>query len=184
MTCIYGLPHIKLYPIVEPYDKKSSLNQSRQIICNELKKVLNLDFAPTISHNSNGKPSIKELPQVNISISHTDGAISFILDKENNVGIDIEIISKRATKILNRITKTSERELISDKNTHFYSALFFSAKETAYKLFSKPNTTIADFIIVGLDLINQNISISFLDKLIQVNYKKLDKYILTWSMFL
>ena len=54
-----------------------------------LKKVLNISVLPDFSYNKNGKPYLKEYPDVHFNLSHTDSAIAFIIS-DRVCGIDIE----------------------------------------------------------------------------------------------
>lgn len=182
MNTIYGFPHVR-FLLEEDRNRISLLRMSRKLIVEEVKNVLSLDFLPTILHRDNGSPFIKEIIGTNISISHTRGAVAFILDNDSCVGIDIEIITQRAVRLLDRFTEEKERNIIADKSDPFYSTLFFSAKETSYKLMNSCAETITDFCVTNIDAEKKEIYLRYLDmEIVKVNYEKIGDYVVTWAV--
>ncbi len=81
-----------------------------------------------IGHNTDGKPLVDGY---HISISHTIGYVTIILSRVYEVGIDIEYVSKRVSRIASRFLRPDEP--FADIRTQLVA---WCAKETAYKLFS------------------------------------------------
>ena len=180
MDYVFGLPHVTFFSS-EPGNKKMLLALSRNIIVEKIRDILCFDIHPTILHESNGRPFIKECPEINISISHTKGATAFILDKNNDVAVDIEVISERACVLFDRFTKREERTLILGESDPFYHTLFFSAKETSFKLMNRFASTITDFSVINIDTLQEKIYLRYLDsESITVRYKRLENHVITW----
>jgi len=86
-----------------------------------------------ILYTDSGKPYLADESYF-ISISHTKGYISLILDEKKSVGIDIEYISSRVEKIQKRFVNEEEEKNISKKHPLIHLLLHWSAKEALFKL--------------------------------------------------
>mgnify|MGYP000890381046 FL=1 len=95
-----------------------------------------LGYQPLVGHNEDGKPIIEGY---HVSISHTLGYVAVILSREYEVGIDIEYISDRVSRISSRFLRVDEEFTnITDK------LIAWCAKETMYKLFSSEHLALKD----------------------------------------
>lgn len=92
-----------------------------------LRELLNRDV--TIAHDSNGKPYIAENKSF-ISISHSKNMVA-VMVAEQNLGIDIEQITARATKVRHKFLTGSELGWCKTDTEH---TLVWTVKEAAYKL--------------------------------------------------
>ncbi|MBR2194394.1 MAG: 4'-phosphopantetheinyl transferase superfamily protein [Salinivirgaceae bacterium] len=92
-----------------------------------LRKLLNRDV--TIAHDSNGKPYIAESKSF-ISISHSKNMVA-VMVAEQNLGIDIEQITARTTKVHHKFLTGSELDWCKTDTEH---TLVWTVKEAAYKL--------------------------------------------------
>ena len=129
-----------------------------------------LGYEPLLEHNEDGKPFIKDY---NISISHTLGYVAVILSREYEVGIDIEYISDRVSRISSRFLRVDEEFTnITDK------LITWCAKETMYKLFSSEHLALKDIKVdPQLRLVtnlNRNVILEF-------KCECTSKYILTYT---
>ena len=129
-----------------------------------------LGYEPLLEHNEDGKPFIKDY---NISISHTLGYVAVILSCEYEVGIDIEYISDRVSRISLRFLRVDEEFTnITDK------LIAWCAKETMYKLFSSEHLALKDIKVdPQLRLVtnlNRNVVLEF-------KCECTSKYILTYT---
>lgn len=86
-----------------------------------------------INYSPSGKPFFAD-GSYYISISHTKGYVAVILNKKNEVGIDIEYVSPRVNKIRSRFMNQTEEENISKENETIHSLLHWSAKEALFKI--------------------------------------------------
>ena len=92
-----------------------------------------------------GKP-IDSLNKVMFSISHTKGYAAAIACDGIHTGIDIELISDRASRIAPRFLHSSERKLIEqsqDAGICGIHTLCWSIKETVYKWWGRPGIDFA-----------------------------------------
>jgi phosphopantetheinyl transferase len=92
-----------------------------------------------------GKP-IDRLNKVMFSISHTKGYAAAIACDGIHTGIDIELISERASRIAPRFLNASERKLIEqshDDGICGIHTLCWSIKETVYKWWGRPRIDFA-----------------------------------------
>jgi len=92
-----------------------------------------------------GKP-IDSLNKVMFSISHTKGYAAAIACDGIHTGIDIELISDRASHIAPRFLNASERKLIEQSHDAGISGihtLCWSIKETVYKWWGRPGIDFA-----------------------------------------
>lgn len=86
-------------------------------------------------YSPDGKPQLAD-KSFHISISHTKGYVAVVLNKEHEVGIDIEYISSRVSKIRKRFLNKQEEENIVKENELIHLLLHWSAKESIYKVLS------------------------------------------------
>ncbi|MBO7144218.1 MAG: 4'-phosphopantetheinyl transferase superfamily protein [Salinivirgaceae bacterium] len=92
-----------------------------------LRELLNRDV--TIAHDSNSKPYIAENKSF-ISISHSKNMVA-VMVAEQNLGIDIEQITARTTKVRHKFLTGNE---LGWCKTDIEHTLVWTVKEAAYKL--------------------------------------------------
>jgi len=85
-----------------------------------------------ILYNSFGKPYLSD-NSYHISISHTKGYAALILNKENEVAIDIEKITAKVENVRKRFVNEEEEKALSQSNELIHLLLYWSAKESIYK---------------------------------------------------
>jgi len=85
-----------------------------------------------INYTPLGKPYLAD-NSFHISISHTKGYAALILNKENEVAIDIERIAPRVENIRERFVNEEEAKVLSQQNERIHLLLYWSAKETIFK---------------------------------------------------
>jgi 4'-phosphopantetheinyl transferase EntD len=91
-----------------------------------------------ILYNSLGKPYLSD-NSFHISISHTKGFAALILNKENDVAIDIEKISSKVENVQKRFVNEEEEKALSQTNERIHLLLYWSAKESLFKLINEEN---------------------------------------------
>ncbi|MCA8831384.1 4'-phosphopantetheinyl transferase family protein [Hymenobacter pini] len=95
-----------------------------------------LNDAPAALHNDeNGRPYFQELPAYGISLSHSGEWVAAVLSTQEPVGIDIELVRPKAKKLAPRVLAESELADAGSNATKY--CLYWSAKETLYKLHSR-----------------------------------------------
>ena len=91
-----------------------------------------------ILYNSVGKPYLSDNSYY-IGISHTKGYAALILNKENEVSVDIERITARIENIRTRFVNEEEEKALSKTNELIHLLLLWSSKESLYKRLSLEN---------------------------------------------
>lgn len=131
-----------------------------------------------ISYTESGKPFIKNSP-INISISHTKGMVAVIVSK-SIVGVDIEKNSDRVLRIENKFMSETEKLQIDKSNKANNLLIYWSAKETLYKIFDtkgldfKKNLYINNFELMKSGGIVGNINTETANLRYKLNYFHID----------
>ncbi|MCL2652063.1 MAG: 4'-phosphopantetheinyl transferase superfamily protein [Candidatus Azobacteroides sp.] len=115
-----------------PAIEKMSENRKREwLTIRVLVKEL-LGEEKEILYNSLGKPYLSD-NSFYIGISHTKGYAALILNKENEVAIDIEKITTKVENVWKRFVNEEEEKALSQSNELIHLLLYWSAKESIYK---------------------------------------------------
>ena len=122
--------------------KSESLRKQRlavRALLNEL-----FDDKVYLAHHDNGKPYI-ENNSINISITHTEKYVAVILDRDDEVGIDIESLDRDFSVVEKKALSEDEIDDLEDdreeKNEQL--AIYWCAKEAIFKKMSQYNV---DFV--------------------------------------
>lgn len=155
--------------------KRKEFYASRILIKN-LCKSFNIKYNGIIKKDS-GKPYLKNRTE-NISISHSFPYVTGILNKEKKCGIDIEKIQKKILKINHKFL--SESELNKIKNNTQKNTIYWTAKESLYKLKGEFLSFKNDIKIIELKN-SFNIYGKVLSKRIPLKVEEIDDYIITYT---
>ena len=99
-----------------------------------------------LSHHDNGKPYIENCA-TNISISHTEKYVAIILSDHEDVGIDVESLSRDFSAVEKKALSEDEKEdLEDDESRNEQLAIYWCAKEAIYKLLGQHNMDFAEQI--------------------------------------
>jgi len=90
---------------------------------------------PVLQNDENGRPFFPMLPSFAISLSHSGEWVAAIVATKGIVGIDIELVRSKAQKLASRFLSDAEQADAGDETTKY--SLYWSAKETLYKLHSR-----------------------------------------------
>ncbi len=108
-----------------------------------------------ISHTENKKPFLKNLPNIQISISHSEDYCGAVVSFDKNIGLDLEKtqekIQKIAPKFLSELEKNTFFSKNISENTPFDIDLLtqiWSSKEAMYKLYAEKKMTFKNDILV------------------------------------
>ncbi|MCL1867333.1 MAG: 4'-phosphopantetheinyl transferase superfamily protein [Paludibacter sp.] len=147
-----------------PVDANLTKRQGENICAKTLfEKILNQNVE--IVHDENGKPFLKDNP-LKISISHSKTEVAVIVDREKQVGIDIEAISQKILRLAERFLSKKELEEIPQSTENY--TLAWATKETAFKIIGKKATDFRqsleiqkiekndNFGIISLKFLNEN----------------------------
>ena len=91
-----------------------------------------LGYYPGIEYDGGGCPRIKSLPEMKISISHTDGLVAVSLSRQAS-GIDLERISPRIIRIRDKFLHQEEFDYVPDNLALRLLYIQWCAKEAMYK---------------------------------------------------
>jgi len=153
-----------------------------------LKELTGSEMA--IVYRDSGAPYLQD-SDLHISISHTKGFSSVIISPDQFVGIDIEYHSERIHRIKSRFLCKEEIELLGSNPATDDLLVFWSAKETVFKMIGQTTADtqndirIIDFkasscdrgiLIVKESLTSQSITF-------QVNYFITPDFVLTHSSY-
>lgn len=82
-----------------------------------------------VDHYPSGRPFLKGLPRLQVSVSHTSGYVAVALSADGCPGVDVEHYTVRIDRLRKRIVASDEQA----DNT-WDILLHWSAKETAFKM--------------------------------------------------
>ena len=122
--------------------KSESLRKQRLAV----RALLNELFEDKVylAHHDNGKPYI-ENNSINISITHTEKYVAVILDRDDEVGIDIESLDRDFSVVEKKALSEDEIDDLEDdreeKNEQL--AIYWCVKEAIFKKMSQYNV---DFV--------------------------------------
>jgi 4'-phosphopantetheinyl transferase EntD len=124
----------KYLPVIEPMIE----NRKREWLTIRvlLKELLGQE--KEILYNSLGKPYLSD-NSYHISISHTKGYAALIINRENEVAIDIEKITSKVENIRKRFVNEEEEKALSQTNERIHLLLYWSAKESLFKRLNVEN---------------------------------------------
>lgn len=135
--------------------------------------------------NAAGKPIFPE-SSFRVSISHCQNLAAVILSDAYEVGIDIEIISPKVMRVRNKfMTDTEKNDAAEDVEK---TLIYWSGKETLYKLYSKrqlifkDNLFIKPFSKARAGTVAAQITAPDIHKNYILHYEVLDQHILTYSI--
>lgn len=136
-----------------------------------------------VLYNETGKPFLKNSAQ-KISISHSEQYAAVFLASVS-CGVDVERISKRTLSVAGKYLGDSERRLIGNEMPEFYHTLFWSAKESLYKLTGLPDfkkeMTAVHLPVPGKGCFPVQVNGGGTETLYTVYYTSFDQHVLTWA---
>ncbi len=101
-----------------------------------------------LSHHDNGRPYI-ENSVTNISITHTEKYVAVILNDNEDVGIDIESLSRDFSPVEKKALSEDEiDDLEDDGSRNGQLAIYWCAKEANYKMLGQYDVNFAEQIEV------------------------------------
>ena len=149
-----------------------------------LAKMINPDTK--IIYNGNRKPYIEDGSH-NISISHSKKLTSILLNKTKRVGIDLEFMSHRISKIAHKFINDNESINKNDLTEKYYLYVHWCAKEALYKICDKKdinfklNLFIKPFQLNNEGVIKGKVDSERINEEFDLNYFKYDNYIIVYT---
>lgn len=142
-----------------------------------------------IRYDSFGKPYLVS-DQADISFTHTGKFAAAICSSTCKVGIDLEQVREKISRVASRFLTPGELSMASGKEDRLkVLTLFWSAKETLYKINGKPDLDIQhDLCIESFTYLclpdgelNTRIKRPASELVIPVSYHLMEDTILTWA---
>ncbi|MBN1417028.1 MAG: 4'-phosphopantetheinyl transferase superfamily protein [Bacteroidales bacterium] len=171
---------IKVVENFRNYDRKLEWLSVRVLLNAMTQKEL------TITYNGNRKPYVQG-DRYNISISHSKDLTAILLSRKKRVGIDMEYMSHRISRIAHRFINSDE--IISEEPdlSTFHMYIHWCAKEALYKICDKQdiqlkeNITIEPFYPKQQGTLTGWVRNRFRNDHFMMEYIKIDNYVVVWS---
>ena len=174
--------HVDCAQIAEVNDKrKKEWLASRVLVYTLLKQFTGMPAV--LRKDQNGKPYFEGLP-FHVSVSHSPALAAVIISDKYEVGIDIELLSPKALRVAGKFLSEAENAYTAQNESQ--TCLYWSAKETLYKLYSRKQLIFKDNLILKPSAIQnmlegQVITTDF-SKLYQIRYEFLPDHVLTYCI--
>ena len=106
---------------------------SYALLCQGLKEM-GYDLQPTFIYGDNGKPSLKELPELHFNLSHCKRAVVCAVS-DHPVGIDAEVLGRYSERLAQYTMNEDElAEIAAAKDKDVAFTRLWTMKEAAMKL--------------------------------------------------
>lgn len=144
------------------------------------------EFTPLplqLLRNEYGKPYFSD-SRYHVSISHSPVLAAVILSDKHEVGIDIEPISPKALRVQEKFLTAAEKSytMANEQET----CLYWSAKETLYKMYSRKRLIFKENLAVAPtgepNVLQGRVQTENFSKLYRISYETLHSHILTYCI--
>ena len=139
---------------------------------------------PIVQRNTHGKPIFEQAPYY-VSISHSPGLAAVILSSKYEVGIDVELLSPKALRVADKFLSEDEKNYTCGEADK--TCLYWSAKETLYKMYSQRKLFFKENLLLQPDPETENLLLGRVQtdnfsKLYQLHYEVLQQHIRTYCI--
>ena len=153
-----------------------------------VKDLLGASEAP-MYYTEHGKPVLKDHSEY-LSVTHTANYSAAIISSSSRVGIDIELLRDRITRVADKFLSQEEQAGIGSEHLIEKLYVIWGAKESLYKLYGKPEVEFKrDIIIDSFDYICEGIGHCHArmhspegEAFYDVYYEKTDDYMLVYAI--
>lgn len=175
-------PRISSHPLVADIQTPSAYAKHRKTEWLTIRYlVAQAGFNHEIQYSEKGKPYLKDAA-VNISISHSC-EYAAVMVAPGCCGMDVEMISGRAARVAHKFLSVEERNELAGENQNLLYTLFWSAKESLYKITGSPDF-LKSFRIVSQSSGEQLLWVEHREEKNVTRYKVFytifDGHVLTW----
>ena len=138
-----------------------------------------------IKKDENGKPYLKK-STTELALTHSFPYIAVIMDASHDVGIDLEQPKEKLVRLAHKFV--SEKELAFCKLTPIMLCIFWSAKETLYKIYSRrglifnEHLSLSEFELQPAGTIRGHIHRDDYKKTFNLHYEVNDDYVLVYNL--
>ncbi|SIT91905.1 4'-phosphopantetheinyl transferase superfamily protein [Pontibacter indicus] len=135
--------------------------------------------------DTTGKPLFAGAP-FQLSITHSPQLAAVILSEKYDVGIDLELVSPKALRVADKFLTDKEKTFTSDNEQQ--TCLYWSAKETLYKMYSRKRLIFKENLLVEPaqspenNLLQGHVITDNFSKLYQIHHEVLHNHVLTYSV--
>ncbi|QIL75743.1 4'-phosphopantetheinyl transferase superfamily protein [Hymenobacter sp. HDW8] len=143
------LPHPAYYAGQQPAARDLT-RQAQWLAGRTLTHTLLRELTPTdtlLVNDSNGRPYLEQLPDFAVSLSHSGEWVAGIVSTQGRVGTDIELIRPKAQHLATRFLAETEQANAGDDLAKY--SLYWSAKETLYKLHSRRGVVFKEQLLLN-----------------------------------
>jgi phosphopantetheinyl transferase len=149
--------------------KRSGSEKINELLTNKL-----LVGEIRIGHLESGQPYIENIPQLNISLSHSKQWICTYISEDYAVGIDVEESNEQLNFIQDQFINEREKSLFKMLNMETLK-LIWSAKQAIYKYFSGEFSVLKKQVsIEKIDFENQKIKANTIYGWCECSFSTLD----------
>ncbi|GAB3828390.1 4'-phosphopantetheinyl transferase superfamily protein [Pontibacter rugosus] len=133
--------------------------------------------------NQHGRPYFSD-SRFHVSISHSPALAAVILSDTYEVGIDIELISPKALRVQEKFLTDQEKNytLADERET----CLYWSAKETLYKMYSRKQLIFKENLSVApldeANILQGRVQTENFSKLYHIHHETLHSHVLTYCI--
>jgi len=152
-----------------------------------VRALLNKMVGPSVKiyYNGNRKPYLTDATY-NISISHSHKLTSVIISRKKRVGIDLEHMTQKISKLANKFLTFEEESFLTGWGQRYRTYLYWCAKEALYKICDKQGINFRNHILIEpfeLDcegIINGAVKTETIDEKFRLNYFRYQDYSIVW----
>ncbi|TXK48998.1 4'-phosphopantetheinyl transferase superfamily protein [Pontibacter qinzhouensis] len=136
-----------------------------------------------LCRNEHGKPYFEQ-SDIQLSITHSPQLAAVIVSADHQVGIDIELVSQKALRVADRFLAESEKTCTAGDDIK--TCLYWSAKETLYKMYSKRNLIFKENILLAPseteNTLRGLVQTANFSRSYEVCFENVDNHILTYCI--
>lgn len=155
---------------------------SRVLVYSLLKRFTS--DVPELTRNENGKPVFEGAPYF-VSISHSPELAAVIVSDKYEVGIDVELLGEKALRVANKFLSEDEKHYTCNEADK--TCLYWSAKETLYKMYSQRQLIFKENLLLQPHPESENsllgrVQTDNFSKLYRVHHEVINQHVLTYSI--
>jgi len=123
----------------------------------------------------------------NISISHSGKLTGIYLSRQKRVGVDLELMSHRISRISHKFMNPAEQVTNNPELIRYHLYIHWCAKEALYKLLDKEGLNFREHIIIepfnpqDEGKLNGHVKNETIDETFDLWYYRLGNYVIVWS---
>lgn len=135
--------------------------------------------------DATGRPMFAE-SGFQLSITHSPRLAAVILSEKYDVGIDIELVGPKALRVADKFL--TEQEMVFTANDAQQTCLYWSAKETLYKMYRQRQLVFKENLLVAPahgrehEVLQGRVITENFSKLYRIHHEVLLNHVLTYSI--